>query len=103
MAHKKQPPPSGEHDGGEIGGHDNQEPLPPKPLRSHRQVLARVPLGTDELVLSVDDRDRIDIRLWTATGGVRMASRHGLTLHLTDLPKLIGALALARGEADAHA
>jgi hypothetical protein len=57
-----------------------------------RTPLARIPIGNDELVLSVDDRDRIDIRMWTDTSGVRMASANGLTIHRNDVPKLIAAL-----------
>ena len=44
MAHKKQPPPrKKQRGGGEIGGNDKLELIPPKPLRSPRQ-LARMPL-----------------------------------------------------------
>jgi hypothetical protein len=42
--------------------------------------------------------DGLDVRLWTATGGVRMASANGLTLHLNDVPKLIAALERAAGK-----
>ena len=59
---------------------------------SKRVVLARIPIGNDEIVVTLDDRDRIDIRLWTATGGVRMASANGLTIPRDDVPKLIAAL-----------
>jgi hypothetical protein len=38
-----------------------------------RAVLARISLGADELVLITDTRNNLDIRVWTATGGVRMA------------------------------
>jgi hypothetical protein len=65
-----------------------------------KRVLARVSLGADELVLSVDDKGRVDVRLWTASSVVRMASANGLTLHRSDVPKLIEALhAITREEA----
>ena len=63
-----------------------------------RKVLDRIPLGDDELVVSLDDRDRIDMRPWTATGSVRMASANGLTLHRNDLSKLLDALHALSGE-----
>jgi len=52
----------------------------------------RVRHGRDELVLSLNKHDRLDLRLWTAAGGVRMEPPTGLTLHLNDVPKLIDAL-----------
>ncbi len=64
-----------------------------------RDVLARVLLGADELVLSLDAHDRLDIRLWTDTGRVRMASANGLTIPFNEIPKLIAALQdAARGK-----
>jgi hypothetical protein len=45
-----------------------------------RAVLARIPIGNNELVVSIDERDRIDLRLWTCTAGVSMASANGVTL-----------------------
>ena len=68
---------------------------------SKRVVLARNPIGQDEIVVTLDDRDRLDIRLWTATGGVRMASANGLTIQRDDVPKLIEALQRAMREAAA--
>ena len=53
---------------------------------TQRTPIARNPIGQDELVISLDDRDRIDIRVWTATGGVRMASASGLTIGATMFP-----------------
>ena len=70
----------------------------------NRVVLARFPVGkADELVLSLDARDRLDIRLWTATGGIRMASANGLILHLEDVLKLIAALERVVGKEADHA
>ena len=66
-----------------------------------RVVLTRIPVGADEIVVSLDERARVDVRLWTSTSGVRMASANGLTLPLTDLPKLIEALERAMREAAA--
>ena len=68
---------------------------------TQRTPIARNPIGQDELVISLDDRDRIDIRVWTATGGVRMASASGLTIRRDDVPKLIEALQRAMREAAA--
>jgi len=68
-----------------------------------RVIFARIPINDDELVLSVDAHERLDVRLWTATGtgGPRMASANGLTLHVGDVPKLIAALERAAREAAA--
>jgi hypothetical protein len=63
-----------------------------------RATLARLRIGKDELVVTLDESDGLDVRLWTATGGVRMASANGLTLHLNDVPKLIAALERAAGK-----
>ena len=54
-----------------------------------------MPLGADELVLSTDAHGKLDLRVWTATGSLRMASRNGLALDRADLPALIDALRLA--------
>jgi hypothetical protein len=68
-----------------------------------RVVLARIPVGKeDEIVLSLDARNRLDVRLWTATGGIPMASANGLTLHLDDVPKHIAALERAAGKEANH-
>jgi len=62
-----------------------------------RVTLARIPIGSDELVVSFDER-RIDIRLWTDSGGVRFASANGLTIHRSDIPTLIDALERAMSQ-----
>jgi hypothetical protein len=74
------------------GGVSNQQQRFVTPPPQHRQILARVPLGDDELVLSLDHQNRLDVRVWTATAGVRMASGNGLTIALTYLPHLLDAL-----------
>ena len=61
-----------------------------------RATLARIPLGRDEVVIALDDRDRIDIRLWTDTSGIRLPSKHGVTLPRYVLRDLIDALEQAR-------
>ena len=66
-----------------------------------RTVIARIPIGHDEIVVTLDDRDRLDIRLWTASGGIRMASANGLTIHRRNVPALIAALERATREAAA--
>ena len=58
--------------------------------------LAAIPLDRDELVVSVDERDRIDVRLWTDTGGIRFPSKHGIAVPRHALPEIIAALELAR-------
>jgi hypothetical protein len=63
---------------------------------THRTRLATIPLDLDELVVSVDERDRIDIRLWTDTSGVRMPSGKGVTVPRWALRDLIEALRRAR-------
>jgi hypothetical protein len=67
---------------------------------SRRTVLARIPLGKDALVVTLDG-DRVDIRVHTPTGGLRFPSKNGLTINHGDLPALIEALqhALTREEA----
>ena len=95
MAREKRPPPSGEHGGGEKVVDDQS--VPPKPLRSRRQVLARVPLGAvDELVISIDEHGDIDLRRWTFTGGLRFPSKRGVTLPPSLLPDVIAALERAK-------
>ena len=61
-----------------------------------RTPIARIPISNDELVITLDDHKRLDIRLWTASGGVRMSSANGLTIPLRDVPKLIAALQRAK-------
>ena len=63
---------------------------------TRRTPIARIPIGNDELVITLDDHKRLDIRAWTASGGVRMASANGLTIRLNDVPKLIAVLERAR-------
>jgi hypothetical protein len=65
-----------------------------------RTVLARIPTGKDELVVTLHS-DRVDIRVHTPTGGLRFPSKNGLTVKHGDLPALIEALqhALTREEA----
>jgi hypothetical protein len=50
-------------------------------------ALARIPIGQDELVISL------------ATSGIRLASANGLTIPLTEISKLIAALECAVREA----
>jgi hypothetical protein len=67
-----------------------------------RTVLDRIPLDDgDELVVSTADRERIDVRVWTRTAGVSMASANGLTINVTDIPALISALERAATEVTA--
>jgi hypothetical protein len=40
------------------------------PLRAKRTTLARIDIGNDELVVTLDERDRLDVRVWTTTAGV---------------------------------
>jgi hypothetical protein len=61
-----------------------------------RTRLATFAIGADELVIALDPHGNLDIRLHTDTSGVRMASANGLTIHLSDVPKLIDALKAAR-------
>lgn len=63
---------------------------------THRIAIARIPVDRDELVVSVDERDRIDIRLWTDTSGVRFPSKSGVTVERWALPDLINALQRAK-------
>jgi hypothetical protein len=71
-------------------------------MMTNRVRLAAFPIGDDELVISVDAHGNLDIRLHTNTGGVRMASANGLTLHLNDVPKLIDALKAVKRRAAAR-
>ena len=74
-------------------------PLEP-PLRRgarSRLVLARIEIGHDELVITLDG-ERVDVRVHTPTGGLRFPSKNGLTININDVPKLIGALQAARKE-----
>ncbi len=63
---------------------------------TNRLAIARIPIGQDELVVSVDEHDRIDIRLWTETGGVRFPSKHGVTVPRSALRDLIDAMKAAK-------
>jgi hypothetical protein len=51
-----------------------------------KREVARVPLGNDELVVSITDHGKLDTLLWTATAGVIMASANGLTIGRADSP-----------------
>ena len=57
-----------------------------------RVTLTRVAIGRDELVVSLTDHDKLDLRLWTLSGSIGFPSRNGLTINLDDLPALIAAL-----------
>ena len=59
---------------------------------SKRTVIARIPIGHDEIVISLDDRDRIDVRVHTLTGGLHFPSNNALTLRREHLAALIEAL-----------
>jgi hypothetical protein len=59
---------------------------------TRRTRIARIPIGVDELVVSVDDRDHVDVRLWTDTSGVRFPSKHGVTVPRHVINDLINAL-----------
>jgi hypothetical protein len=59
---------------------------------THRRPVARIPIGRDELVISAAEGDRIDIRLWTDTSGVRFPSTRGVTIPQWAVRDLINAL-----------
>ena len=65
-----------------------------------RTPITRFPIGNDLLVVTLE-RDRLDVRVHTPTGGLHFPSKNGLTLPLTDLPKLIEALTRNAAEAAA--
>jgi len=72
---------------------------------SARTILARLPIGRDEIILSRDSAGQIDVRLWTDLNGlgVRMASKQGLALSLRLIPRLIEALQDALDSTEAAA
>jgi hypothetical protein len=53
-------------------------------------TLARIPIGNDELVLTLDAHDRLDIRVHTPTGALHFPNKNALTI--PDVPKPIAAL-----------
>jgi hypothetical protein len=63
---------------------------------TRRTPLARLDLGRDQLVVSIDDHGNVDLRLWTDTAGVRLASKAGITFPCERLGDLIAALKAAR-------
>jgi hypothetical protein len=64
---------------------------------THRTPLARIPLddGSD-LVVSLDERDRIEVRIWSLTGYAKMPTGNGVTLPRYALGDLIAALQSAK-------
>jgi hypothetical protein len=63
---------------------------------TNRVAVARIPVGQDELVVSIDEHDRIDLRIWTRTGDLKFPSKHGVTVPRHALRDLIDALMAAR-------
>ena len=57
--------------------------------------VARIPLDHNELVISVIDGGKIDVRMWTPTGGVRFPSKNGVTFPGQCLREALDGLRLA--------
>jgi hypothetical protein len=68
-----------------------------------RTPVARVSLGRDELVVSLDGHGNVDLRLWTDTGGIHFPSKSGITFPRERLDDLIDALQGARKDGQAIA
>ncbi len=63
---------------------------------THRHAIARIPIGQDELVVSIDELDRIHLRVWTPSGGLKFPSKHGVSVPRYALRDLIEALKAAK-------
>ena len=62
-----------------------------------RIPIARIALDDgSELVVSIDERGRTDLRLWTPTGDLKFPSKHGLTVSRYALREVIAALREAK-------
>ncbi len=66
---------------------------------THRHAIARIPLGQDELVVSIDERGDLDLRIWTPSGDLRFPSKHGVSVPKWALRDLIDALQQAKRKA----
>jgi len=51
-----------------------------------KREVARVPLGNDELVVSITDHGKLDTLLWTTKAGLIMASANGLIIGPANAP-----------------
>jgi len=59
---------------------------------TQRRAVARIPLDRDELVISVIDGGKIDVRVWTPTGGIKFPSKNGVTFPGHCLREVLDAL-----------
>ena len=64
-----------------------------------RTALACIPIGQDELVVSLDGHGNHDLRLWTLTGDLRFPSKAGITFPRERLDEVIAALNAAKRRA----